>query len=93
MVVSAIHRHETVMGAHVSPHSEAPSHLPPLPHPSGLSQSTSFECPASFIKLVLVIYFTYGTRSFNWENTRGYETGGEDNAQWILHLLDISTKF
>ena len=69
--------------------------LPPPspPHPSGLSQITSFECPASFIKLVLVIYFTYGTRSFNWENTRGYETGGEDNAQWILHLLDISTKF
>ena len=36
--------------------------LPPasLPHPSGLLQSTSFECPASCIKLALVIYFTYG---------------------------------
>ena len=36
--------------------------LPPPspPHLSGLSQSTSFECPASHIKLELVIYFTYG---------------------------------
>ena len=34
----------------------------PLPslHPSGLSQSTSFGCPASCIKFVLVTYFTYG---------------------------------
>ena len=33
----------------------------PFPsHPSGLSQCTSFECPASCIKLGLVNYFTYG---------------------------------
>ena len=32
----------------------------PPPHPSRLSQSTSFGCPASCIKLALVIYFTYG---------------------------------
>ena len=40
--------------------------LPPLslPHSSGLSQSTSFECPASSIKLALVIYFTYVTYMF-----------------------------
>ena len=32
-----------------------------LPTPSsGLSQSTSFWCPASYIILLLVIYFTYG---------------------------------
>ena len=35
----------------------------PLPlspsHPSGLSQCTTFECPASCIKLALIIYFTY----------------------------------
>ena len=38
--------------------------LPPPspPHPCGLSQSTSFECPASCIELALVIYFTYGNR-------------------------------
>ena len=38
--------------------------LPPPspPHPSGLSQSTSFECYASCIELALVIYFTYGNR-------------------------------
>ena len=33
---------------------------PSPPHPSGLSQSTGFECPASCIKFALVIYFTYG---------------------------------
>ena len=36
--------------------------LPPpsLPHPSGLSQTTCFGCPASCIELALAIYFTYG---------------------------------
>ena len=34
--------------------------LPFPPHPSTLSQSTGFVCPASCIKLALVIYFTYG---------------------------------
>ena len=33
---------------------------PSLPHPSGLSQSITFGCPASCIKLALVIYLTYG---------------------------------
>ena len=44
----------------VSPHPEPPSHLPPHPHPSGLYQSTGFGCPASCIKIALVIYFTNG---------------------------------
>ena len=41
------------------PHPEPP--LPPSSpsHPSGLSQGTSFECPASCIKLVLVICKTH----------------------------------
>ena len=46
---------------HMGPHqSWIP--LPPLSplHPSGLSQSTSFKCPASCIELALVICFTYG---------------------------------
>ena len=30
------------------------------PHPSGLSQGTGFESPASCIELALVIDFTYG---------------------------------
>ena len=41
-------------------HSEAPFHLPP-PYPSRLSQSTCFGCPVSYIKLTLVICFTYGS--------------------------------
>ena len=39
----------------LNPHPSLSPH-----HPSGLSQSTGFECPASYIKLTLVIYFTYG---------------------------------
>ena len=46
-------------GTHVSPHPESPSHLPPHPIPLG-SQSPGFECPASCIELVLLIYFTCG---------------------------------
>ena len=34
--------------------------LPSPPHLSGLSQSTGFEGPASYVELALVIYFTYG---------------------------------
>ena len=35
-----------------------PTFLPT--HPSGLSQSTSFECPATCFELALIIYVTYG---------------------------------
>ena len=52
-MVFAIYRHESVTGAHVSPHPEPPSHVPPHPHSSGLSQSTRFECPASCVELAL----------------------------------------
>ena len=52
------------MGAHVSPVLNSfPSSLPTLS--SGLSQGTSFECPASCIELALVIYFTYGNIRLN----------------------------
>ena len=58
-MVVAIHQHESPTGTHVSPHPE-PIPPPSPSHPSGLSQCTSFECPASCIQLGLVIYFTYG---------------------------------
>ena len=59
-MVFAIHQHDSAMGAHVSPNPEPPlPSLSPL-HPSGLFQSTGFECPASYIELGLVICFTYG---------------------------------
>ena len=60
VMVFAIHQHESIIGVHVCP---CPGPLPPLPSPpcpSGLSQSTSFEFPASCIELALIIYFTYG---------------------------------
>ena len=51
-----------------------PAILKPLPtslplHPAGLSQSTSFECPSSCIKLSLVIYFTYGNAILSYRPT------------------------
>ena len=45
---------------HMCPPILNPIPPPSPPHPSGLSQCTSFECPASCIRLALVIYFTYG---------------------------------
>ena len=44
---------------HLCPPSWSPQPLSPH-HLSGLSQSTSFEFPASCIKFDLVIYITYG---------------------------------
>ena len=51
---SIIHRHTCVL----SPRTPQP--LPSPPHLSWLPQSTSFGFPASYIKLPLAIYFTYG---------------------------------
>ena len=45
---------------HMCPPRLNPHSPPSLPHSSGLSQNTDFECPASCIELALVIYFTYG---------------------------------
>ena len=60
-MVFAIHWHESAMGVpYMCPPPWTP--LPPLSlsPPSGLSQSTGFECPVSCIQLGLVIYVTYG---------------------------------
>ena len=45
---------------HASHTSWTPLPPPSLPYPSGFSQSTEFECPASCIKFIIVIYFIYG---------------------------------
>ena len=58
MVVSAIHRHESATGVHVSPHPEPPHHLPPHPIP-WVAPSTGFGGPASCIELALLICSTY----------------------------------
>ena len=47
------------------PPSWTPSPLHSPLHPSGLSQNTGFECPASCIEPTLVICFTYGNTRFN----------------------------
>ena len=55
----AIYQYESATGIHVSPPSWTRFSPPSPPHPSRLSQSTDFGCSASYIKLALVIYFTY----------------------------------
>ena len=65
VVVSAIHRHESAMGTHEFPYPERPSHFPSHPILLGHLRATSFECPASFIELALVIYFLYSNTRFN----------------------------
>ena len=55
----AIYQYESATGVHVSPPSWTRFSPPSLLHPSRLSQSTDFGCSASYIKLALVIYFTY----------------------------------
>ena len=56
-MVFAIHRYELAIGAHVSPHPELPSHLPPNPIPLG---HPSALCLMHSVKPGLAIYFTYG---------------------------------
>ena len=58
----ATHQHESARGTYgMCPPRPEPHPSPASPpQPSGLSQSTGFECPASFLELALIIYFTYG---------------------------------
>ena len=48
------------IGVHMSPPSWTPLPSSFPPYPSRFSWSTGFGCPASHIKLALVIYFPYG---------------------------------
>ena len=56
-MVSAIQQQELATGVHVSLHPEPPSILPP--DPSGLSQGTSFECPASRMRFLRIKTYIY----------------------------------
>ena len=57
----AIYQLELAIGIHVFPTVFNPLLPSPHPHyPSRLSQSTGIGCPASWIKLTLAIYVTYG---------------------------------
>ena len=59
-MASAIHQHESAIDIHISPPSWTFLPPPSPSHPARLSQSTSFRSPASYSKLSLAIYFTYG---------------------------------
>ena len=92
MVVFATHRHKSATGAHVSRHPE-PHLLPPSPpYPSGLSQSTGFECPASCIKPALIIYCTYGNIhvhvSFKKQHLKGHPFPADTEISLASHLSE-----
>ena len=58
-MVFAIYQHESAMGVHVSPHAEAPSHLPP--HlPLWVVPEYWLCVPCLIYQLALVLYFMYG---------------------------------
>ena len=59
-MVFAKHQSESAIGTCVSPPSCAPVPPPYPPCPSRLLQSTGFGFPVSYIKLALLICFTYG---------------------------------
>ena len=57
-MIFAIPQYESAIGIHVSPPSWF--HLPPHAIPPGC-QSAGLGCPALYIKLTLIICFTYGS--------------------------------
>ena len=57
VVVSAIPRHESPTGAHVSP---VLNPLPPPSRPLPLGCPRGFDCPASYTELALAIGLKYG---------------------------------
>ena len=59
-MVFAVHQQESAMGIRVAPPSLTPLPLASWPYPSRSSQTWGFAFPASYIKLSLAIYFTYG---------------------------------
>ena len=58
-MIFAIHQHKSAMGVYVFPHPKPASYLPPHTMALGFPRALAL-CPASCIKLALVIYFTYG---------------------------------
>ena len=60
MIFFVTHQHASATGIPVLPPSWTPLPPPSLLYPSGLSQSPGFGCPASWIDLAVVIWFTSG---------------------------------
>ena len=59
LVAPATYQHESATGAHLPPPILNTLPQPTPPHPSGVSKSTGFECPASFIELAWGYYELY----------------------------------
>ena len=51
MVGFAVHRYESAMGAHESPHPEAPSYLPPHPIPLGCPRAPALSAQLHALNL------------------------------------------
>ena len=50
-MVFAVHQHESATSIHVSPHPEAPSHLPPHPIPLGCPRALALSALIHALKL------------------------------------------
>ena len=72
MVGFAIHHHESAMGAHVSPHPEPPSKLPPYPIPLDCPTALAFSALLhasnlhwlSILHVVIYMFQCYSLKSF-----------------------------
>ena len=71
MVGFAIHHHESAMGAHVSPHPEPSSHLPPYPIPLGCPRALALSALlhalnlhwSSILHVVIYMFQCYSLKS------------------------------
>ena len=71
MMAFAIHRYESAIGAHVSPHPEHPSHLPPHPIPLGCPRALALGALfhalnlhwSSILPMVIYMFRCYSLKS------------------------------
>ena len=71
LVVFAVHQHESATGAHVSPHPECPSQLPPHPIPLGCLRAPALSALlqalnwhwSSILYMVIYMFQCYSLKS------------------------------
>ena len=72
-MISAVHRHESAMGKHVSPDPEPPSQLPPQPIPLGCPGALALGALlhvlnlhwSSILRMVILMFQCYSIKSLH----------------------------